>query len=59
MGPVAPALLLRPVLLLTLDTNLIDSVQIDQLSDRLEGTPHEFAFISVTERERGFEIGFT
>lgn len=46
------------MLLITLDTNLIDAVQIDQLSDRLEGTPHEFAFISVTERERGFEIGF-
>lgn len=46
------------MLLFTLDTNLIDPVQIDQLSKRLEGTPHEFAFISVTERERGFEIGF-
>ena len=58
MGPVTPDLLLRPVLLITLDTNLIDAVQIDQLSARLEGTPHEFVFISVTERERGFEIGF-
>lgn len=48
----------RPVLLITLDTNLIDADQIDQLSKRLEGTPHDFASISVTERERGFEIGF-
>ena len=53
-----PASTVRSVLLITLDTNLIDAAQIDQLSKRLEGTPHEFAFISVTERERGFEIGF-
>lgn len=46
------------MLLITLDTNLIDADQVDELSKRLEGTPHEFAFISVTERERGFEIGF-
>jgi hypothetical protein len=58
VGPVAPTLQLRSVLLITLDTNLIDSVRIDQLSERLEGTPHELAFVSVTERERGFEIGF-
>ncbi len=56
--PSPPPLLFRTVLLITLDTNLIDTVQIDQLSERLEGMPHEFAFISVTERERGFEIGF-
>lgn len=46
------------MLRITLDTNLIDSARIDELSKRLEGTPHEFAFVSVTERERGFEIGF-
>ncbi len=35
----------------SLDTNLIDPVQIDQLSKQLEGTPHEFAFIGVPLNE--------
>ena len=53
-----PTSIVWPVLLITLDTNLIDADRIDELSKRLEGMPHEFAFTSVTMRERGFEIGF-
>ena len=46
------------MLLLTLDTNLVDPAEIDLLEAKLANVPHEFAFIGVTEREHGFEIGY-
>jgi len=44
------------MLLITLDTNLVDPVDVAQLSAALSNIPHSFASTSVTDREHGFDV---
>ena len=44
-------------LLITIDTNIVDPEILEPLGAVLSGIAHEIAFVGVTEREHGFEIG--
>ncbi len=46
------------VLLITLDTNLVDPDEIASLAQRPVPFPHEFRCVSVTEREHGFMVDY-
>jgi hypothetical protein len=47
-----------PLLLITIDTNLVDPKEVAPLEKVLTDIPHEIGFVSVTEREHGYEIGY-
>ena len=47
-----------PLLLITIDTNIVDPKEVALLEAVLTDIPHEIGFVSVTEREHGYEIGY-
>ena len=46
------------LLLITIDTNIVDPKEVAPLEAVLTDIPHEIGFVSVTEREHGYEIGY-
>ena len=49
---------LMPLLLITIDTNTVDPKEVAPLEAMLTDIPHGIGFVSVTEREHGYEIGY-